>query len=141
GLAEMKQALALDPLSVTYNSNLIWHLYMARRYDQAIEQGRMTLDLYPNHHWAYLELGKVYEQKEMYEEALATFKKAIALHADDVPAIAELGHAYAVAGKRDEAQRVINELKQLAQQKYVSSYDRAVIYTGLGEKDQAFKWL
>ncbi|MGH7451995.1 MAG: TPR end-of-group domain-containing protein, partial [bacterium] len=52
-----------------------------------------------------------------------------------------LGHAYALAGKRDEAQKILDELLALAQQEYVSAYDIALVYTGMSEKDQAFVWL
>lgn len=55
--------------------------------------------------------------------------------------IATLGHAYAVSGKRNEALKVLGELQGQARQKYVSPYFIALIYTGLGEKEQAFAWL
>jgi len=54
---------------------------------------------------------------------------------------AQLGHAYAVAGKRSEAEKVLSELRELANQRYVSPYDVAMIYVGLGDKEQAFAWL
>lgn len=54
-----------------------------------------------------------------------------------------LGYAYAVAGKRDEAQKILDELKELSKQpqRYVSPFDLTIIYMGLGDKDQAFVWL
>jgi hypothetical protein len=55
--------------------------------------------------------------------------------------LALLGHAYAVAGKKTEAQQVLNDLQQLQEQRYVSPYTVAAIYAGLGDQDQAFKWL
>jgi len=55
--------------------------------------------------------------------------------------LAELGHAYAVAGKRSEAHKVLAQLEELSKQRNVSPSDMAAIYTGLGEKDQAFAWL
>ena len=51
-----------------------------------------------------------------------------------------LGHAYAQAGKRAEAIRVLEGLKQRSKQHYVSPYDFAIIYLGLGEKDKTFAW-
>jgi TolB-like protein/Tfp pilus assembly protein PilF len=140
-IAEMKRALELDPLSLYDNTNLGWHLRMARRYDEAIEQLRMTLDMDPTFAQGRLDLGQVYEQKKMYEQAIVEFRKAITLYGGSAPSTAALGHAYAVAGKRDEAEKVLSELKALSKQKYVSSFDVAVIYTGLGEKEQAFAWL
>ncbi|HEX3249881.1 MAG TPA: hypothetical protein VHS05_10670, partial [Pyrinomonadaceae bacterium] len=55
--------------------------------------------------------------------------------------LALLGHAYAVAGKKAEAQQVLNDLQQLQEQRYVSPYTVAAIYAGLGDQEQAFKWL
>ncbi len=72
-------------------------------------------------------------------QARSEFQKGISL--DGSTSLARLGHGYAVAGKRREAQKVLNELNDLSKQKYVSSYDIAVIYVGLGEKEQAFAWL
>src|SRR5262249_37324026 len=69
------------------------------------------------------------------------FQHAIAFSGGSTVAQAALGHAYAVAGKRSEAQRVLKKMKELANQRYVSSYDMAIIFTGLGEKEQAFKSL
>ena len=52
-----------------------------------------------------------------------------------------LGYAYAVAGKRDEALKILHEQKQLAKHSYISPYNFAIICTGLGDKDRAFEWL
>jgi len=54
---------------------------------------------------------------------------------------ARLGQAYAVAGKRDEALKILDELQRRAVPRYVSLFFIALIYAGLGEKDQAFAWL
>ena len=142
-LAEIKRALELDPLSVYDNTNLRWYLHKARRYDQAISQFQMTLEMDPNRLQAHLWLGQVYESKEMYVEAIAEFQKAIGLDGGSPPSLANLAHAYAVSGKRSQALRLLSRLKELelSKQEYVSAYDLAVIYTGLGEKDQAFKSL
>jgi len=142
-LAEIKRALELDPLSVYDNTNLGGYLYKARRYDQAIRQFQMTLEMDPNLLQAHRWLGQVYESKEMYGEAIAEFQKAIVLGGVYPPSLANLAHAYAVSGRRGQALRVLSRLKELelSKQEYVSAYDLAVIYTGLGEKDQAFKSL
>jgi hypothetical protein len=55
--------------------------------------------------------------------------------------LALLGHAYAVSGRKAEAQQVLNDLEQLQSQRYVSPYTVAAIYAGLGDQDHAFKWL
>jgi hypothetical protein len=55
--------------------------------------------------------------------------------------LALLGHAYAVSGRTAEAKQVLSDLQQLQGQRYVSSYTVAAIHAGLGDQDQAFKWL
>ena len=76
----------------------------------------------------------------MYEEAIAELLRAIEL--DGTPRVqAILAYTFAVTGRRSEAERILNELQELALQNYVSPYFRVLIYTGLGERDQALEWL
>jgi eukaryotic-like serine/threonine-protein kinase len=135
-VAEIKRALELDPLSLIINTNVGSILTLARRYDQAIEQQKKTLALNPSFPSAYWPLGVAYEQKGMFNEAIAEFQKAIALERSPTY-VAGLGHAYAAAGRRGEAEKVLAELIKLSKQSYVPSYELAVVYTGLGSKDQA----
>ncbi|MCI0525947.1 MAG: tetratricopeptide repeat protein, partial [Nitrospira sp.] len=132
-IAEIQKALELDPLSLIINRDVGLTLYFARRYDPAIEQYRKTLEMDPNFNVAYWGLGLAYLQKKMYEEAIPAFQKARS------PGV--LGYAYALSGKKDEAQKVLSHLKEQLKQRYVQSYFLAVIYAGLDEKDQAFQWL
>jgi hypothetical protein len=77
----------------------------------------------------------------MYEEASAGFQKAKALSPDTPVVIAELGCTHALMGKKREAQGALDELKELSTRRYVPTFVFAILYFGLGEKDQAFKWL
>jgi tetratricopeptide (TPR) repeat protein len=142
-VTEIRRAQELDPLSPFINSNVIWILYLARQYDQAIEQGRKAIEMDPTYFIPYVNLGAAYEQKGMYEEAIAEFQKGRALSGDIPWVLMSLGYAYAVSGNRDEAQKMLSKLEELSTQTDVISEPGiiAVIYTGLGEKDQAFKWL
>jgi tetratricopeptide (TPR) repeat protein len=81
-----------------------------------------------------------YEQKGLYEKALASMQKTTSL-SPSLNFKASLGHTYAAAGKRREAQEVIDLLVEKSKEKYVPSYYFALIYAGLGEKDRAFDWL
>jgi tetratricopeptide (TPR) repeat protein len=123
------------------NVHLGWHYFYARQYDLAIEQFRKTLEMDPNYGLTHWYLGMAYEQKANYVEALAELQKGKDLLKENVGVEADLGHAYAVSGNREEAQKVMDELEELSKQRYVSSYHIALIYTGLGEKDRAFEWL
>ncbi|HEY6120780.1 MAG TPA: protein kinase [Pyrinomonadaceae bacterium] len=142
-IAERKRAEELDPLSLTINFALGMNFYYARNYDQAIEQFQKTLELDQNFPPARTYLPAAYEQKGMYDKAIAEFKSAASLQGGSESSMttAGLGHVYAVSGKKDEAEAVLNRLKQLSAQEYVPAVSIALIYSGLGEKNQAFAWL
>lgn len=145
-IAEAKRTSELEPLSFTASSHLGWILYLSGRNDEAIAQCTKILSLDPNSFPARRYLGLAYEQKGMYPQAIAEFQKGVKLSGSPLM-LALLGHAYAVSGKTADARKVLNDLRDLAEssvaesRRYVSSYTVAAIYTGLGEKDQTFKWL
>lgn len=140
-VAEMKRAQELDPLSMSINTGLGHVLYLSRQYDQAIEQYRRALELDPSFVQAHLWFGRPYLQKGMYDEAIAEVLQAVKLSGESTISLAVLGHAYASAGRRAEVDRILSKLKERASKQYVPSYWIALIYTGLGAKDEAFEWL
>jgi len=122
------------------SSHLGWIYYLSGHNDEAIEQCRKILELDPSSFPARRYLGLAYEAKGMYPEAISEFQTGVKLSGSPLM-LALLGHAYAVAGKKTEAQQVLNDLQQLPPQRYVSPYTVAAIYAGLGDQEQAFKWL
>jgi len=84
---------------------------------------------------------RAYEQKGRLPEAIAEFQRAVELEKDNGETWSGLGHAYALSGNRAEAQRVLDQLKELSARSYIAPYNFAVIYAGLGEKDRAFTLL
>ena len=139
-LAESKRILEIDPLDLTWNSHLGWYYLVMRQYDQAIEKCLGTLKM-GEIFWAHYYLGQAYEQIGRYEEAISEFKKAILLTKGNPEFTAALGHAYAVSGQGNEARKVLEELNDGAKHPYVSPDYRALIYTGLGDKNAAFEQL
>ena len=140
-IAEAKRAQELDPVAPSASLNAAVIFYLARQYEQAIEQAEKALEMDPNFAPVYYYLGLAYEQKGIYGKAIATFQKAIAPSGRGPGSMAALAHAYGVAGKRSEALKLLKELKDLSKRQYVSPYDFALLFLGLGEKDQAFVWL
>src|SRR4029077_1709621 len=118
--------------------------FLARQYDKAIELYRKGLDKKPDNAHAHILLGEAYVAKGMPEEGVAETQKGVALDAtlDKTPERWDrypmLAYAYAAAGRRDEALKILDEQQKLAKQRYVSPYNFTIIYTGLGDKDQAF---
>jgi tetratricopeptide (TPR) repeat protein len=139
--AERKRALELDPLSPIFNMAFGATLYFAGQYDEAIAQYKKTIDLEPRFVDTYFYLGQAYEQKKMYAQAIETFQKGITQAERNPFLIAALGHAYALSGERTKAQQALDELRDISKQHYVSPYLFAVVYAGLGDKDQTFAWL
>jgi DNA-binding winged helix-turn-helix (wHTH) protein/TolB-like protein/Tfp pilus assembly protein PilF len=131
-LREAKIAQEIDPISPWNNSAFV--SFLARQYDEAILAAQKTLELEPNFAVSHMIIGLSYVQKKMYEEGISELQKASA----NPDSRALLGYAYAVAGKKTEARKVITALEQSATEKYVSPFPIAVAYTGLGEKDRAF---
>lgn len=137
----LKRAQELDPLSLELNADNARVLYFSRQYDRAIEKLQKTIEMDPNYPPAHARLHWVYAANGMFEEAIAESKKAFALD-NRSRRVSGLGYAYAVAGKRAEALKMLDELKdRVKQQLYVSPYEFAQIYLGLGEKDEAFAYL
>ena len=109
----------------------------------AIDQCGKILDLDPNSFPALRYRGLAYEQKGMYSQAIAQFKKSILLMAPGESTLSKagLGHVYGVSGKKTDAQNILEELTRLSAEEYVPGTSIALIYAGLGEKNQAFTWL
>jgi DNA-binding winged helix-turn-helix (wHTH) protein/TolB-like protein len=139
-IAEAKRTEELEPLSFVASSHLGWIYYLAGQNDKAIEQCRKILERDPSSFPARRYLGLAYEAKGMYSEATAEFQTGVKLSGSPLM-LALLGHAYAVSGKTAEAKQVLSDLQQLQGQRYVSPYTVAAIHAGLGDQDQAFKWL
>jgi tetratricopeptide (TPR) repeat protein len=141
-IAEAKRAQELDPLSLNATQNL-GHVFLnARQYDRAIEQLQTVLDLDPDHGFSHFLLGMVYMHTGRHEEAIAEFQRVKRLSDTVAPgAVALLGYTYAIAGQRKKAEASLVELDQLATRRYVAPFPRALIYTGMGEKERAFEWL
>ncbi len=86
-------------------------------------------------------LAQIYTQKGMYTEAITAHQEAITSSKGSTVYLGRLGYVYAMAGKRNDSEKILNQLRALMRQQYVSAYSIAEVYTGLGEKDRALEWL
>jgi len=140
-IAESERARELDPLSNIINTWVGSRYFFARQYDKAIEQYRNAVEMDPGFVPVHLVLGNALEQKRMYQEAITELEKAVSLSGGSPVYMASLAHAYGVAGRRGQAEKLFEELRKLSKQRYVSSYDLALASLGIGETDQAFTLL
>jgi serine/threonine protein kinase len=141
GLKMAQRSLEVDPQSVALVDDVAGAYYVARRYDEAIREIQKSLEMDPGHFSGPLYLGQYYELKGTHEEAIKQFQKAISIGGRTSGVLALLGHAYANSGKKGEAQKILLELNEMSRQVYVSPYDLAILYVGLGDKNRAFEQL
>jgi TolB-like protein/Tfp pilus assembly protein PilF len=135
-IAEGKRATELDPLSLIINADFSWAYFCARRSDQAETQARKTLEIDPRFFLAHYYLGGISQFKGRLNEAISEFQKAVELN-NDAYSLAMLGRAYARAGKKDEAQKILARMNEEAKSRYIAPYAWALIRLGLGEKERA----
>jgi len=112
-------------------------LVFTHRWEEAIAQLRSAIDLDPNYWFDYNFLGRAYLQVGRTAEAIDAFQRGLKLEGN-TELWSGLGYAYAIAGNREEAQKVLEHLQEMAKDFYVAPYNVAVIHVGLGNKDEAF---
>jgi Tol biopolymer transport system component/tetratricopeptide (TPR) repeat protein/serine/threonine protein kinase len=140
-IAEIKRALQIAPDSPVNNTALANVFFLARRFDEAIAQCRHALELDPGSIAAHVILRWAYEQKGMHEEALATYEQESVFAGDTPTTRLKEAHVLAACGRRDEAKELLRELLARRDEQWVTSYEIAIIYSLLGEHDEAFHWL
>jgi len=140
-ISEMKKAEDLDPLSLIISAELAEQYLIAHRYDEAIKQSRKTMALDPLFAVAHFEIGQALVQKHMYQEAIAELQKAIELSAGSTTFESNLAYAYAASGARNEASKILDDLKKASRESFSNAPEIALVYVGLDDKDQAMVWL
>jgi tetratricopeptide (TPR) repeat protein len=139
-VAVMKRAVELDPLSLIINSNLGWAYIHAGRLDDAVAQLRKTVEMDGSFYYARYALALALELKGAIPEAIAQYQKTISITDDSVP-LGMLARLYAAHGRKDEAQKILQQLRQRREQRYTPAYYLALVYLGLGDRNEALKWL
>ena len=141
GLAKVKRAQALDPLSA-YASTIAGAIFFTgRQYDRAIERCQQALEMQPSFGLALQYLSQTYSVCSRHNEAVASAQRLVSLTGRSPYNLGILGFVLARAGKRDEAQAVLTELGERARQDYVSPMFFAWIVSELGQPDRAFEQL
>jgi len=139
-IKEAELARRLAPLDLQINASAAMTYVYAGKYDEAIDLAMRTLEMDQNYWFSHQALGLAYERKKMYPQAIAELEKAHSLD-NNMWVTGFLGYAYAVGGRKQEAQKILSEMKELGKQRYMTPYALAFVCAGLDEKDQAFEWL
>ncbi len=138
--AQIQRAHELDPLSVPIESDMGFLLHYSYEQDRAAEELHKALEMNPQFPLAHLFLGRVYQAKGLYDQAIAEYQATGPLK-EWVPTVAGIGYVYGIQGKRKEALQVLSNLEARSKKEYVTAYAVALVHAALGDKDQAFAWL
>ena len=140
-LAEIKRALELDPMSLIINRIYADILVDARRFDEAIAQFHKTIELEPNFPTAHFFLGRAYEAKGMYDEAVVAYTMSGKLSGIPHAELAKLNEAYAKAGWKGFVQANLDRTLQQDSQRKPPPYVMAGYYARLGRREEALEML
>jgi serine/threonine protein kinase/Flp pilus assembly protein TadD len=139
-VAEIKLAQQLDPVNPSINVDVCLPYYLSRQYDESIAQTRKALEMFPSFFLPHMALGSALFEKGDISAGIEELEKAGAM--EPAPHVfGNLGYAYAKSGRKNEARKLLAQLKEQSKGRYVAAYWIAVIHAGLNEKDEAFVWL
>jgi TolB-like protein/Tfp pilus assembly protein PilF len=140
-LAEVYKAQELDPMSLQIGVEVAWNLYMARQYEETVQQAMRTIDMEPEFPATDHILGLALEQLGKYDKAIECFQKTGKRAEMHETTIASLAHTYARCGRTKDAEVILDELTAESNKRYVAPYLFSVIHAGLGENEKAVAWL
>jgi len=140
-IEQTERALILDPVSPDAYASHALLLICAHRYDEAIQQVRKALEMQPQDIGIQNLLGRAYVQKGMLPQAVAEFHKAEELGVRRAHWAASLAELYVKSGRRAEAEKMLAAWSRRPTQEFGHAESMAMIYAGLGKKDESFQWL
>ena len=131
-------SLSMDPYSdIGYGSIL----YFAHQFDQMVELLEETVQKTPNYAPSFDWLGMAYLQLKQFDKSIEAYRRAVELSDGLAEIKAGLGHAYGMAGRKEEARKVLNELNSLAEKYYIPPVQIAYVAASLDEIDETFELL
>jgi tetratricopeptide (TPR) repeat protein len=138
-VAEARRAREVEPLSIEYAANVVWKLYLARRYHEAELEYHKITEWDPQFDGGYI-LASVYLQTGRQREAVALLQRGVAESNHSVLELMFLGHALGVTGDQAGGHSVLQEMLQIAKRRNVPPQYIAIVYEGLGERDHSLQW-
>lgn len=141
GVAELRQALALEPLSLITRAALPWGLYHARSYDEALRHFEDILRLEPQYELAHYWIGWIEEELGEVDRAVESLERAVQLSDSSAISLAALARVYGLSGRPEDAAPLLARLTDPRSTPNPPPYEIAKAYLGLGEDEIAFEWL
>ncbi len=137
---ECDHVLEVDPLSFSYRTAKAGHLMYSRHYERAAAEATRVLDIHPTGLLASRTLAWVRALQGRFDDASSLVQRAIESFGGLPQDLSQMGAISAMAGRSEEARRVLDQLLELRQRIYVCPGEIALIYSHLGELDVAFEW-
>jgi len=141
GLEFARRSLDLDPLTPFNHHNVGWGLYFARRFDDAVNQYRKVISDFPTYGFGYYGLSKIHRYIGETDAAIRESDKVKQLMGGSIFSLLAEAECYAADNQRSEAQKMLRNLEDFAEQRYVSPYQLSLVYCYLGETEKAFEYL
>ena len=141
GIAELKRAESLDPLSLIISADLADALCIAHMYEESVRQSRRTIEMDPHFAVAHYQLGQALEQMHAHDEAIAEFRRAIDLSGGNSTFESNLAKAYAASGRSADARRIAADLQLRRTQDSSADASLALIEVALGDHGEAMRLL
>lgn len=138
-IGQTQQALSLDPLSILFRVHLGFLYYLEHKYEHSIAQFRKVLEMNPQYYLAHAMMGNVYTLADHFDAALACYARAREADADSKFVDSLEGMTLALAGRRAEAEAMLDKITLRAAHEYISPVSIAYVCTALGDKDRAFE--
>ena len=140
-ITQKNLAIKLEPLVPYFQTSAALPYSLNRQYDKAVDQFQKALNLEPNFHAAHFLLGQAYLYKYMYEDAIQEIEEAIKFSGPSPQYLGTLSYAYSLAGRKSDALKVLEELKELEKNRFISSIGFIYSYIGLGDHEKAIQYL
>jgi tetratricopeptide (TPR) repeat protein len=139
-IEEAARARDLDPLAVFINAIKGERTLHAGRFEEALADLHRTVAMDPGHFYTRLLLGWTYASMQRPEDAIPAFEAAVSLSSREPMAVFSLANAYWVTGRRDEADELLRELEERAEQRFIPPHFFFSMYKTRGDLDRAFEW-
>jgi len=140
-LQQALRAQELDPVSLMAHVELGRVYYRNRQYDKAVASLKHALELDPYFARAHTSLGMVWTAQKNYPEAIRESQEASRLSDPDPYLDGLTGYAEAMGGNTKTARRMLSDLIERSRHQYVPAFSVALVYIGLGDRNQAMDWL
>jgi TolB-like protein/DNA-binding winged helix-turn-helix (wHTH) protein/Tfp pilus assembly protein PilF len=140
-IAEMEKAENLDPISPIINADLAELLLIQHLPDESIQQSLTSIEMNPAFAYGHAQLAQAYIEKRMFKGAVRELQKAIEISGENPSFTATLAWAYSEMDRKPEAVALLNNLKNSTAPDSAHAIHIAMIYTALGNKDEAIIWL